>query len=79
MKPSSPPHDDRTARKLPCQAGARADLRGGLQPCSYGFRPGRRAQDAIADDPPAGHQSSMWVLDADIKAFLDAPTHCSFR
>jgi len=31
------------------EAGARADFRGGFLPCSYGFRPKRRAQDAIAE------------------------------
>ena len=33
-----------------------------FQPCSYGFRPRRRAQDAIADtDKPAGNQTLVKV------------------
>ena len=50
-------------------------------PCSYGFRPGRRAQDAIAEihylsSSPRNYE---WVLEGDITACLDASSHCSFR
>jgi RNA-directed DNA polymerase len=50
-------------------------------PCSYGFRPGRRAHDAVAEirtfaSSPHGYE---WVLEGDITAFLDAWSHCSFR
>jgi RNA-directed DNA polymerase len=38
-------------------------------PCSYGFRPGRRAHDAIAE----------WIVEGDITACLEAWSHCSFR
>jgi RNA-directed DNA polymerase len=53
----------------------------GFKPCSYGFRPNRRAQDAIAE---IHHLTSApinyhWVLEADIKACLEAWSHCSFR
>jgi RNA-directed DNA polymerase len=51
-----------------------------FRPCSYGFRPGRRAQDAIAEihfftSPPRNYE---WVLEGDITACLDAASHCSF-
>jgi RNA-directed DNA polymerase len=41
-------------------------------PCSYGFRPNRRAQDAIAEIHHFTTQSYQWVLEADIEACLDA-------
>jgi RNA-directed DNA polymerase len=47
-------------------------------PVSYGFRPRRRAQDAIAEIHHFGSKGYRWVLDADIEACLDASTHCSF-
>jgi RNA-directed DNA polymerase len=47
-------------------------------PVSYGFRPRRRAQDAIADIHRLGTQGYRWVLDADIAACLDVASHCSF-
>ena len=48
-----------------------------FQPCSYGFRPGRRAQDAIAEihhltSRPAGYE---WVLEGDITACFDTIDH----
>ena len=48
-----------------------------FQPCSYGFRPGRRAQDAIAEihhltSRPAGYE---WVVEGDITACLGGPSH----
>jgi RNA-directed DNA polymerase len=49
-----------------------------FEPCSYGFRPRRRAQDAIAEIHYLGTRGYRWVLDADIEAALDASTHCSF-
>jgi RNA-directed DNA polymerase len=47
-------------------------------PVSYGFRPKRRAQDAIAEIHMFGTQGYRWVLDADIEAALDASSHYSF-
>ncbi|MET8054991.1 group II intron reverse transcriptase/maturase [Streptosporangium sp. NPDC005286] len=46
-------------------------------PCSYGFRPGRRAHDAIAEihhlaSAPINYR---WVLEADIKACFDEIDH----
>ncbi len=47
-----------------------------FQPCSYGFRPSRRAQDAICRDPPvSGTRSYHWVLEADIRACFDEIDH----
>jgi RNA-directed DNA polymerase len=48
-----------------------------FKPCSYGFRPRRRAQDAIAEivylaTPPRSYE---WVLEADIKACFDEISH----
>src|SRR5215203_975468 len=37
-------------------------------PCSYGFRPKRRAQDAIAEIHMLASNAYEWVLDADISA-----------
>jgi RNA-directed DNA polymerase len=48
-------------------------------PSSYGYRPGRRAQDAIAEIHHFCKPSTYeWVIEADIKACLDASSHCSF-
>jgi RNA-directed DNA polymerase len=44
-------------------------------PVSYGFRPRRRAQDAIADIHRLGTQGYQWVLDADIEACFDSIEH----
>ena len=46
-----------------------------FQPCSYGFRPGRRAQDAIAkihylSSPVRNYE---WVLEGDITACFRRP------
>jgi RNA-directed DNA polymerase len=44
-------------------------------PVSYGFRPKRRAHDAIADIHRLGTQGYRWVLDADIEACFDSIDH----
>src|SRR5229473_3686830 len=48
-----------------------------FKPCSYGFRPRRRAHDAIAEihllaSRPSNYQ---WVLECDIKACFDEISH----
>jgi RNA-directed DNA polymerase len=48
-----------------------------FKPCSYGFRPKRRAQDAIAEihyltSPPRNY---LWVFEADITACFDEIDH----
>ena len=44
-------------------------------PCSYGFRPGRRAQDAIAEIHYLTSRSYEWLVDADISACFDEIDH----
>src|ERR1035437_272350 len=44
-------------------------------PVSYGFRPRRRAHDAIAEIHHYGTQGYRWVLDADIEACFDSIDH----
>ncbi|MEV0361025.1 group II intron reverse transcriptase/maturase [Nocardia sp. NPDC050697] len=61
------------ALKLVLEPIFEADFR----PCSYGFRPKRRAQDAIAEihylaSPPRNYE---WVFEADITACFDEIDH----
>jgi RNA-directed DNA polymerase len=44
-------------------------------PVSYGFRPMRRAHDAIAEIHMFGTHGYRWVLDADIEACFDSIDH----
>ncbi len=46
-----------------------------FEPVSYGFRPKRRAQDAIAEIHYFGTRGYHWVLDADIEAAFDNVSH----
>jgi RNA-directed DNA polymerase len=46
-----------------------------FQPFSYGFRPGRRAHDAIAEIVYFGNRSYEWVLEGDIEACFDNLDH----
>ncbi len=46
-----------------------------FEPVSYGFRPRRRAQDAIAEIHLFGTHAYRWVLDADIEACFDRIDH----
>src|SRR5215208_3299937 len=46
-----------------------------FQPCSYGFRPNRRAQDAIVEIHLFASNSYEWVVDADITACFDEIDH----
>ncbi len=46
-----------------------------FQPCSYGFRPRRRAHDAIAEIHHFCSRSYEWVLEADIEACFDSIDH----
>jgi RNA-directed DNA polymerase len=50
-----------------------------FEPVSYGFRPERRAHDAIAEIHMFGSRGYRWVLDADIEACLEPWSHCSFH
>ena len=49
-------------------------------PCSYGFRPGRSAHDAL-NALCAGiiEQRQRWVIDADLKAYFDSISHTHLR
>ena len=60
-----------------CKAVLEPIFEAGFLPCSYGFRPNRRAQDAIAE---IHHFTSRpisyhWVLEADIAACFDEIDH----
>ncbi|WP_101376767.1 group II intron reverse transcriptase/maturase [Saccharopolyspora spinosa] len=46
-----------------------------FEPVSYGFRPMRRAHDAIAEIQRFGTKGYRWVLDADIEACFDSISH----
>jgi RNA-directed DNA polymerase len=46
-----------------------------FKPCSYGFRPNRRAQDAIAEIHFLATHGYEWVLEADIQACFDEIGH----
>lgn len=46
-----------------------------FHPCSYGFRPGRRAHDAIAEIHHFATHSYEWVVEGDIKACFDEISH----
>ena len=46
-----------------------------FMPVSYGFRPKRRAHDAIAEIQLFGTHGYRWVLDADIEACFDRISH----
>ena len=52
----------------------------GFKPCSYGFRPEPARARRDRRDPPPGiraHGNYQWVFEADIRACLDASSHCS--
>jgi len=46
-----------------------------FKPCSYGFRPRRRAQDALAEIHQFASRSYEWVLEGDIEACFDMIDH----
>jgi RNA-directed DNA polymerase len=48
-----------------------------FQPCSYGFRPNRRAQDAISEIQLFATKGYEWVLEADIRACFDEIGHAA--
>ena len=59
------------ALKLVLEPIFEADFR----PCSYGFRPKRRAHDAVAEIHFLAKHSYEWVLEADIEACFDNISH----
>src|SRR3954449_2535024 len=52
-------------------------LEADFEPVSYGFRPRRRAHDAIAEIHYYGTRGYRWVLDADIEACFDSINHAA--
>jgi len=44
-------------------------------PCSYGFRPGRRAHDAVAEIRLLTSKKYEWIVEGDIKACFDEISH----
>jgi len=68
-----------TARDRVVQAGLKLVLEpifeADFHPCSYGFRPKRRAHDAIAEIHILATHSYEWVLEGDIKACFDEIDH----
>jgi RNA-directed DNA polymerase len=44
-------------------------------PCSYGFRPNRRAHDAVAEVRLLASHSYEWIVEGDIKACFDEISH----
>jgi RNA-directed DNA polymerase len=48
-----------------------------FKPCSYGFRPKRRALDAVAEIQYLATRSYEWVLEADIEACFDTIDHAA--
>ncbi|HTX83939.1 MAG TPA: group II intron reverse transcriptase/maturase [Streptosporangiaceae bacterium] len=49
----------------------------GFLPVSYGFRPRRRAHDAVAEINVFASNGYRWVLDADIEACFDSISHAA--
>jgi RNA-directed DNA polymerase len=50
-------------------------LEADFMPVSYGFRPERRAHDAVTEIHKFGTRGYRWVLDADIEACFDSIEH----
>src|SRR5438874_1923947 len=46
-------------------------------PCSYGFRPNRRAHDAVAEVHHFASRSYEWIVEGDIKACFDEISHAA--
>jgi RNA-directed DNA polymerase len=46
-------------------------------PCSYGFRPKRRTQDAVAEVHHFTSRSYEWIVEGDIKACFDEVSHAA--
>ncbi len=72
-----------TARDRTVQAALKLALEpifeADFQPCSYGFRPGRRAHDALAEIHHLATRSYEWVLEGDIKACFDEISHVGLQ
>lgn len=68
-----------TARDRTVQASLKLVLEpifeAGFHPCSYGFRPKRRAEDAIEEIRHFGRLSYEWMLEGDIESCFDEISH----
>jgi RNA-directed DNA polymerase len=62
-------------RSIPKPGGSGKVRKLGILPVPYGFRPTRRAHDAIAEIHMFGSRGYQWVLDADIEACFDSIDH----
>ena len=47
--------------------------------CSYGFRPGRSAHDALRNLFSAIMKGQHWVVEVDIRKYFDSISHCHLR
>jgi RNA-directed DNA polymerase len=47
-----------------------------FRPGSYGFRPGRGCKDALREVDRLLKAGSTWVVDADLRSYLDAASYC---
>jgi RNA-directed DNA polymerase len=72
-----PTVDDRIAQTVAAMYLER-EVEPVFHPDSYGYRPGRSALDAVGRCRERCWKND-WVVDLDIRAFLDASSHCSFR
>src|SRR3954454_20506715 len=71
---ATPPARDRVVQaslKLVLEPVFEADFK----PSSYGFRPNRRAQEAIQEIRHFTHRSYEWILEGDIASFFDEISH----
>jgi group II intron reverse transcriptase/maturase len=50
-----------------------------FRPCSYGFRPGRSAHEALRELHSAIMKGQYWVLDVDIRKYFDSIPHHHLR
>jgi hypothetical protein len=57
------------------QAALEPILEADFKPCSYGFRPGHRVQDAIAEIHFFTSRSYEWIVEGDITACFDEISH----
>ena len=69
------------AHQARCRNALEPEWEARFAPRTYGFRPGRSCQDAIAVIHVMGcgkNPRRRWILDADLTAALDPWSHCSF-
>ena len=65
-------HSDRAGAADPAGTAASppTDLRPDFSPHSYGFRPGRRAHDAVRRAQRCVQEGRRWVVDVDLERFF---------